>query len=119
MQECSLQPNWKWSERQCNPHVYQLEDDKTDLCKDSCNEKPAIAKENVADVYGHENCKPYCCGGETTQAALCVLYDPIVCVKREVCERADVRGGGASHPQGERMYTKVLTVTRSAERSRP
>lgn len=105
MQECSLQPDWKWSERQCNPHVYQLEDDKTDLCKDSCNEKPAIAKENVADVYGHENCKPYCCGGETTQAALCVLYDPIVCVKREVCERADVRGGGGiPSPGGEDVY---------------
>lgn len=77
---------------------------KTDLCKDSCNEKPAIAKENVADVYGHENCKPYCCGGETTQAALCVLYDPIVCVKREVCERADVREGGHPISRGEDVY---------------
>lgn len=33
MQERSLQPDWRWSELQCNPHVYQLEDDKTDLCK--------------------------------------------------------------------------------------
>lgn len=45
----------------------------------------------------HENCKRYCCSGEATQAALGVLYDPIVFVK---CVSMLMLGGGAPRGRG-------------------